>query len=76
MNSNTSNNKSKTTPMPKPIKFSNLPTPLVSPLLVPPKSSKEKLNKSTFYKKTRVIILQIALKEKESIPMLKHHWGT
>ena len=39
--------------MSKPIKFSNIPALLGPPLLVSPRLSKKKLNKSKFYRKSK-----------------------
>ena len=53
MNSNIPNNKYKTIPMPKPVELSSLLVFLAPLLPIPPKSSKEELNKSKFHSKNK-----------------------
>lgn len=53
MNSNIPNNKYKTILIPKPVELSSLLVFLVLLLPIPPKSSKEELNKSKFHSKNK-----------------------
>lgn len=69
-------NKPRNNLMSKPIKFLNLQAPLGPPLLIPPRLSKEELNKSKFHRKNKSNSFQNHSERKEEYSYTQESLGS